>query len=74
VITTLNPLFEMDIYLPRSIVASLNVFELNVVLKESWVPIEVACAAILYWMKKTRARNVFISSPYVTEEEKVILQ
>jgi len=73
-VTTLNPLFEMDIYLPRSIVASLDVFELCSVLKENWVPIEVACATLLYWIKMTKSRNAWGSIYYNSEEEKVKLQ
>jgi len=55
IVTKLQPLFKMDIYLPRSIVACMHVTELEKFLKEPWVPIEVACATVLYWIKITRA-------------------
>jgi len=53
VVEELTPLFEMDIYLPRSIVACLGTDQLVEVLKKAWVPIEVRLATILYWLKTT---------------------
>jgi len=75
VVTALQPLFEMDIYLTRSIVASLNVSELVSVFNENWIPIEVACATTLHWMKTTKGNWSFWTPqqfPF-TEEETVIL-
>lgn len=74
VVAALKPLFEMDIYLTRSIVASLNVSELVSVFKENWIPMEVACATTLHWMKTTKASWKWRALEYAyTEEEKVIL-
>ena len=75
VVATLKPLFEMDLYLSRSIVACLNVFELGSVLKENWIPIEVACATLLYFMKVTRGQwDVWAGKYTYTEHEKVMCQ
>lgn len=57
VLTTLEPIFEMDMYLPRSIVACLNVVELVKILKVPSVPIEVACATVLHWIKSTKTNS-----------------
>ena len=74
VMAALKPLFEMDIYITRSIVASLNVSELVSVFKTNWIPIEVACATTLHWMKTTKASWKWRALEYAyTEEEKVIL-
>ncbi|XP_052808614.1 E3 ubiquitin-protein ligase rnf213-alpha-like isoform X2 [Mya arenaria] len=50
---TLRPLFEVDYYLPRSIVASLTVEEVAFVIDHQVFPVEVCCAALLHWMKAT---------------------
>ncbi|XP_052242494.1 E3 ubiquitin-protein ligase rnf213-alpha-like [Dreissena polymorpha] len=67
VVNKLIPLFEMDFYLPRSIVASFSCSDLHK-LTEQWVPIEVACAALVYWTKTTRETY---SSLYNDNEKKV---
>jgi len=69
VVAALKPLFEMDIYITRSIVASLNVSELVSVFNENWIPIEVACAATVHWIKEGRWDFMFA----YTKAEKVIL-
>jgi len=58
----LKPLFEMDLYLPRSFVACLKLIELQSVAACDWLPIEVVCAAMLHWVK---------TSKYSTSEMKV---
>jgi len=74
VVAALKPLFDMDIYLTRSIVASLNIYELVSIFNDNWIPIEVACATTLHWVKTTKASwNMWTQNFAYTEEEKVIL-
>ena len=65
VIRTLESLFNMDVYLPRSIVACLKVNELVKVLNEPMVPVEVACAAALHWIKTTKSYGYIYASDKV---------
>ena len=65
VIRTLESLFDMDVYLPRSIVACLKVNELVKVLKEPMVPVEVACATALHWIKTTKGYGYLYGSDRV---------
>ncbi|XP_052808702.1 E3 ubiquitin-protein ligase rnf213-alpha-like isoform X1 [Mya arenaria] len=53
----LGPLFEMDFYLPRSIVASLTVEEIDFVINYEGIPVEVCCATLLHWMKASNPDN-----------------
>ena len=65
VVRTLESLFDMDVYLPRSIVACLKVTELAKVLKEPMVPVEVACATALHWIKTTKTYSFMYGSDRV---------
>ncbi|XP_052807608.1 E3 ubiquitin-protein ligase rnf213-alpha-like isoform X3 [Mya arenaria] len=65
---TLGPLFEMDFYLPRSIVASLTVEEIFSVIDNKVIPAEVCCATLLHWMKATNPEH--FSNKYLYEEYK----
>ncbi|WAR07197.1 R213A-like protein [Mya arenaria] len=65
----LFPLFEMDFYLPRSIVASLLLSELPFLIDNEAVPVEVCSAALLYWMKKIYGNQNMFGN--LLEEENV---
>ncbi|XP_052808603.1 E3 ubiquitin-protein ligase rnf213-alpha-like isoform X2 [Mya arenaria] len=57
VLQILGPLYEMDYYIPRSIVASLTVDEIVFVIDHEAIPVEVCCATLLHWMKATNPDN-----------------
>lgn len=66
--TTLKILFEVDFLLPRTFVASLNLRELLETLETEVIPIEVGCAALVYFVRTTK-QKWFWQKP--SEDEKV---
>lgn len=54
---TLKTLFQVDFLLPRTIVASLNLRELLETLETELIPVEVCCAALVYFVKTTNRQT-----------------
>ena len=51
-----EPLFEVDYLLPRTFMASLNLREIKEVIESGKMPVEVCCATLNYFLKKTPHR------------------
>ncbi|XP_060562630.1 E3 ubiquitin-protein ligase RNF213-like [Ruditapes philippinarum] len=51
VLKSLQPLFEIDFYLPRAISACLKPVELREIIGENVMPVEVCCATMSYYIK-----------------------
>lgn len=56
VLTTLKALFQVDFLLPRTLVASLSLRELLETLETEVMPVEVSCAALVYFVKTTKEK------------------
>ncbi|XP_053396018.1 E3 ubiquitin-protein ligase rnf213-alpha-like [Mercenaria mercenaria] len=67
VLECLEPLFAMDFYLPRSIVASLTRAEVKEVIEMRIVPVEISSAAVYYY--QTRLPKY---PSYFSEDEKIL--
>lgn len=53
ILKVLHPLFELDFYLPRTILACLKPFELREVIGDEIIPVEICCASIFFHIKNT---------------------
>ncbi|KAK3585578.1 hypothetical protein CHS0354_036765 [Potamilus streckersoni] len=69
VVTALHPLFELDFLLPRTIMAMLNLEEVEVAIKSGQIPLEVCAACLVCFVKSTRPKQPSIVP---TESEKKV--
>ncbi|XP_053396357.1 E3 ubiquitin-protein ligase rnf213-alpha-like [Mercenaria mercenaria] len=77
ILATMQPLFEMDFYLPRSIIACLKPVELREVIGEEILPVEVCCATLCCFIKRTKpsynqGNQVSTESDVIGEEKTVV--
>ncbi|XP_053396012.1 E3 ubiquitin-protein ligase rnf213-alpha-like [Mercenaria mercenaria] len=70
VLKTLQRFFEIDYLLPRTIVASLNLYEIFEAISTGLIPTEVCCAALIYYLKTTRPKHSY-DGPSSNEENLV---
>lgn len=74
-LTNLKDHFQIDYYLPRSIVACLTPGDLKAIVGNEIVPVEVCCATLQFWIKtKTPDKIWYYQSyryPLLTDGEQV---
>ena len=69
----LQPLFKADSLLPRSIIASLNPAEIAEVVGKDFIPFEIFCASILFWVKSTAPKQYGYGTMVWFQEEQVLM-
>ncbi|KAK3585576.1 hypothetical protein CHS0354_036763 [Potamilus streckersoni] len=69
IVTVLHPLFELDYLLPRTIMAMLNLEDIEGIIKIKKIPNEVCAACLVYFVKITKP---FPRLTYQTEPEKKV--
>ncbi|XP_060599995.1 E3 ubiquitin-protein ligase RNF213-like [Ruditapes philippinarum] len=75
VLKILQPLFEVDFYLPRTIAACLKPFELREIIAEDVFPVDVCCATICYYIKDSNQITGGLTSTFdVNGEEKTVIE
>ncbi|XP_052269019.1 uncharacterized protein LOC127870476 [Dreissena polymorpha] len=77
VLKLLQPLFEIDPYLPRSIVAALEPAELHYLCGSESFPILVCMASLLYWSSATNPRslsNINFTLDITDSTERIVIQ
>ena len=51
VLEKLQPLFSVDYFLPRTLMAALTIREVMAMLETGQIPVDVSCASLNYFMK-----------------------
>ncbi|XP_053388233.1 E3 ubiquitin-protein ligase rnf213-alpha-like, partial [Mercenaria mercenaria] len=76
VIGILQPLFEMDFYLPRSIIASMRPYECREIIGQEIFPVEVCCATICFYIEDTYPKFCTSSRSFsdVSGEERTVIE